>query len=136
MSSIVIALVWQWTPFMMLIILAGLQSKPLDVIEAAKIDGCSDVADLPLHDLPAPAQYLELAGLLGAIYVVQNFDAVSRSRRAGSARPTCRSRSTRSSTTPTTTAAHRPPAWWSSSARSSSRPSRCAPCLAVRRRCR
>src|SRR5262249_24204815 len=39
MTSVVASLVWQWTPFMMLIILAGLQSQPNDVIEAARVDG-------------------------------------------------------------------------------------------------
>ena len=53
--SIIASLVWQWTPFMMLILLAGLQSRPLDVIEAARIDGASQLADLPLHDPAAPA---------------------------------------------------------------------------------
>ena len=28
LGSIVVVLVWQWTPFMMLIMLAGLQSQP------------------------------------------------------------------------------------------------------------
>src|SRR5437773_1993009 len=32
--SIAIVLIWQWTPFMMLIMLAGLQSQPSDVLEA------------------------------------------------------------------------------------------------------
>src|SRR5215204_1636510 len=32
LSAIIASLVWQWTPFMMLIILAGLQGRPLDVI--------------------------------------------------------------------------------------------------------
>ena len=36
LTAVVAALVWQWTPFMMLIMLAGLQSRPLDVIEAAQ----------------------------------------------------------------------------------------------------
>ena len=36
--AVIAALVWQWTPFMMLILLAGLQSQPGDVLEAAKID--------------------------------------------------------------------------------------------------
>jgi sorbitol/mannitol transport system permease protein len=76
MSSIVIALVWQWTPFMMLIILAGLQSKPHDVMEAAKIDGCSDWQTFRYMTFPHLRQYLELGGLLGSIYIVQNFDAV------------------------------------------------------------
>src|SRR5699024_4716591 len=37
--SIGLVLVWQWTPFMMLIMLAGLQSRPMDVYEAALVDG-------------------------------------------------------------------------------------------------
>jgi sorbitol/mannitol transport system permease protein len=76
LTSVILALVWQWTPFMMLILLAGLQSKPLDVIEAAKIDGCSGFQVFRYMTFPHMRQYLELGGLLGSIYVVQNFDAV------------------------------------------------------------
>lgn len=76
LTSVVVALVWQWTPFMMLIILAGLQSKPLDVLEAARIDGCSSWEIFRYMTFPHLRQYLELGGLLGSIYVVQNFDAV------------------------------------------------------------
>jgi sorbitol/mannitol transport system permease protein len=76
LTSVILALVWQWTPFMMLILLAGLQSKPLDVIEAAKIDGCSGFQIFRYMTFPHMRQYLELGGLLGSIYVVQNFDAV------------------------------------------------------------
>ncbi len=74
--SIIIAITWQWTPFMMLILLAGLQSRPLDVIEAARIDGASAWQIFTNMTLPHLRQYIELAGLLGAIYVVQNFDYV------------------------------------------------------------
>ena len=76
LGSIIATLVWQWTPFMMLIILAGLQSKPLDVIEAARIDGCSSWQIFRYMTLPHLRQYLELGALLGSIYIVQNFDAV------------------------------------------------------------
>jgi sorbitol/mannitol transport system permease protein len=76
LTSVVAALVWQWVPFMMLILLAGLQSKPLDVIEAARIDGCSGFQVFRYMTFPHMRQYLELGGLLGSIYVVQNFDAV------------------------------------------------------------
>jgi sorbitol/mannitol transport system permease protein len=69
-------LIWQWTPFMMLILLAGLQSRPLDVIEAAGIDGAGPWQVFRYMTFPHLRQYLELAGLLGSIYVVQNFDAV------------------------------------------------------------
>jgi sorbitol/mannitol transport system permease protein len=76
LTAIVVSLVWQWTPFMMLILLAGLQSKPLDVIEAARIDGCSSWQIFRHMTLPHLRQYLELGALLGSIYIVQNFDAV------------------------------------------------------------
>jgi sorbitol/mannitol transport system permease protein len=76
LTAVVAALVWQWTPFMMLIILAGLQGRPLDVTEAARIDGCGAWQVFRYMTFPHLRQYLELGGLLGSIYIVQNFDAV------------------------------------------------------------
>ena len=76
LMAIIAALVWQWTPFMMLILLAGLQSRPLDVVEAARIDGANSWQIFRSMTLPHLRQYIELSGLLGAIYVVQNFDHV------------------------------------------------------------
>jgi len=70
------SLIWQWTPFMMLILLAGLQSRPGDAIEAASMDGASSWQMFRFITLPHLRQYLELGGLLGSIYVIQNFDAV------------------------------------------------------------
>ncbi len=76
LGSIELALIWQWTPFMMLILLAGLQSRPLDVIEAARIDGASTWQIFRYMTFPHLRQYLELGALLGSIYVVQTFDDV------------------------------------------------------------
>lgn len=39
--SVLMTDVWQWTPFLMLIVLAGLQSVPQDLYEAAEVDGAS-----------------------------------------------------------------------------------------------
>jgi sorbitol/mannitol transport system permease protein len=74
--AIEVSLIWQWTPFMMLILLAGLQSRPLDVVEAAEIDGASKWQIFRYMTFPHMRQYLELGALLGSIYVVQTFDAV------------------------------------------------------------
>ncbi len=49
----------------MLILLAGLQSRPLDVVEAARIDGASAWQIFRNMTLPHLRQYIELAGLLG-----------------------------------------------------------------------
>ncbi|MCT2593457.1 sugar ABC transporter permease [Streptomyces sp. N2-109] len=70
------SLIWQWTPFMMLILLAGLQSRPLDMIEAARLDGADSWQIFRYLTLPHLRRYLELGALLGSIYIVQNFDAV------------------------------------------------------------
>ncbi|WP_367574672.1 carbohydrate ABC transporter permease [Streptomyces griseoaurantiacus] len=70
------SLVWQWTPFMMLILLAGLQSRDHQQIEAARVDGASDWQIFVHLTLPHLRRYLELGALLGSIYIVQNFDAV------------------------------------------------------------
>ncbi|MFE7118453.1 carbohydrate ABC transporter permease [Streptomyces sp. NPDC057654] len=70
------ALVWQWTPFMMLILLAGLQSRPAAMMEAARLDGANAWQTFRYLTLPHLRRYLELGILLGSIYVVQNFDAV------------------------------------------------------------
>jgi sorbitol/mannitol transport system permease protein len=70
------SLVWQWTPFMMLILLAGLQSRDQQQMEAARVDGASDWQIFRYLTLPHLRRYLELGALLGSIYIVQNFDAV------------------------------------------------------------
>ncbi|MCK5094092.1 MAG: sugar ABC transporter permease [Spirochaetes bacterium] len=41
MIAIIIADTWQWTPFMFLLLLAGLRSLPQDIYESANIDGAS-----------------------------------------------------------------------------------------------
>ncbi|HEX5769746.1 MAG TPA: sugar ABC transporter permease [Nocardioidaceae bacterium] len=76
MPAVIAALVWQWTPFMMLILLAGLQSQPGDVLEAARIDRATSFQTFRFITLPHLRQYVELSALLGSIYVVQTFDAI------------------------------------------------------------
>jgi sorbitol/mannitol transport system permease protein len=74
--AIIASLVWQWTPFMMLILLAGLQSQPREPLEAAEVDGATPWQTFRFVTLPHMRTYIELAILLGSIYIVQNFDAV------------------------------------------------------------
>jgi sorbitol/mannitol transport system permease protein len=76
MVAVVATLVWQWTPFMMLIILAGLQSQSLETLEAARVDGATAWQTFLHVTLPYLRPYLELSALLGSIYLVQTFDAV------------------------------------------------------------
>ena len=75
--SIIITLVWQWTPFMMLIMLAGLQSQPSDVLEAAKVDGTAPFGIFRQLTLSHLRPYMELGVLLGAIYLIQVYDHIA-----------------------------------------------------------
>jgi sorbitol/mannitol transport system permease protein len=74
--SVIAVMVWQWTPFMTLIVLAGLQSQPAETLEAAKVDGAGALATFRELTLPHLRPYIELGILLGSIYLVNVFDAV------------------------------------------------------------
>ncbi|WP_299577057.1 carbohydrate ABC transporter permease [uncultured Williamsia sp.] len=76
LASVMGELVWQWTPFMMLLILAGLQSMPKDIAEAAKVDGATSFRLFRELTLPHLRRFIELGTVLGAIYLVNTFDAV------------------------------------------------------------
>ncbi|MYR05438.1 ABC transporter permease subunit [Gordonia sp. SID5947] len=76
LMSVIAELVWQWTPFMMLLILAGLQSMPNDITEAARVDGATSLRLFRELTLPHLRRFIELGAVLGAIYLVNTFDAV------------------------------------------------------------
>ena len=75
-AAVIIALVWQWTPFMMLLILAGLGSQPQEVLEAARMDGANGFAVFREVTLPHLRRFIELGVVLGAIYLVNTFDTI------------------------------------------------------------
>src|SRR6266540_2343377 len=68
--------VWQWAPFMMLILLAGLQGISEEIREAARIDGAGPVTAFRRITLPLLGAYIELAVLLGMIYILQLFGEI------------------------------------------------------------
>ncbi|GHF86656.1 sorbitol/mannitol transport system permease protein [Amycolatopsis bartoniae] len=76
LASVMTQIVWQWTPFMMLLLLAGLQSQPKDVLEAASVDGAGRWRTFASITLPHLSRYIQLSVLLGAIYIVNSFDAI------------------------------------------------------------
>jgi len=76
MVSVVAVEVWRWTPFMMLIILAGLQSQNPEVLEAARVDGATAFQAFRRITLPLVRPFIELGALLGSLFVVQTFDSI------------------------------------------------------------
>ena len=76
MASIVAIVAWQWTPFVMLILLAGLQSLPDSAVEAASIDGASGVSMFRYIVLPHLRSFIEIALLLEVIFVLNVFGVI------------------------------------------------------------
>ena len=76
LGSVIVVMIWQWTPFMTLILLAGLQGQPAETLEAAKVDGAGAFATFRELTLPHLRPYIELGVLLGSIYLINVFDAV------------------------------------------------------------
>jgi multiple sugar transport system permease protein len=74
--SVLLVDVWMWTPFMMLISLAGLNAIPSYIYEAAEIDRASRWMVFRSITLPMCAPLLGLAVLLRATDALKQFDVV------------------------------------------------------------
>jgi len=74
--SILLIDVWMWTPFMLLIALAGLGSIPSSIYEAAEIDRASRWRVFRRITLPMVAPVLGLAVLFRATDALKQFDLV------------------------------------------------------------
>jgi len=75
--SIVIVDVWMWTPYVMLICLAGLRSIPDYIYEAAEVDRASKWRQFWSITLPMVLPFLMLAVLFRAIENFKMFDMVN-----------------------------------------------------------
>ncbi len=76
MASILLMDTWQWTPFVTLVLLAGLAAIPKQVYEAASVDGSSDRETLWRVTLPLLRPVFTLVVLLRIIFIFKIFDPV------------------------------------------------------------
>ncbi|HEY3103725.1 MAG TPA: sugar ABC transporter permease [Pyrinomonadaceae bacterium] len=76
MASVIIADVWQWTPFMFLILLAGLQAIPQEPYEAALVDGSSPWQTFRHVTLPLLKPAILIALLLRTMDLLRVFDHI------------------------------------------------------------
>jgi len=74
--SIVIADVWQWTPFMFVVLLAGLAAIPRNLYEAAELDGVSPFQTFLYVTLPQLAPIVVLALTFRLLDAVKLFDVI------------------------------------------------------------
>jgi len=75
--------VWQWTPFMVLLLLAGLESIPKQPIEAARVDGANRFYIFRRVTLPMLSPILIVAVLLRGLDALKVFEYVYATTRGG-----------------------------------------------------
>lgn len=75
--------VWQWTPFMVLLLLAGLESLPRQPFEAARVDGASWWLTFRTVTLPLLRPVIAIAILLRALDAFKVFEYVFATTRGG-----------------------------------------------------
>lgn len=74
--AIVVTDIWQWTPFIFMIVLAGLQAVPRDIIEQARIDGANAWQQIFLIKLPMISSILMVTLLMRLIDVFRALEVM------------------------------------------------------------
>jgi len=85
LSTLVVVDAWQWTPFMALILLAGLKSLPIDVLEAAEADGATPAQRFRIVIFPMLLPAVFLALVLRSMDAFRVFDIVFSTTNGGPA---------------------------------------------------
>ncbi|PIE32160.1 sugar ABC transporter permease [candidate division KSB3 bacterium] len=67
---------WRWMPFFVLVILAGLQGIPGEIIESMKIDGANWWHATFSVKLPMIRKHISVAMMLGLIFIVKEFGLI------------------------------------------------------------
>lgn len=76
LPALILTDVWQWTPFMMIILLAGLKGIPDEPYEAASIDGASAWQSFRYVTIPQLSRIIFIALLLRTIDAFRIYDTI------------------------------------------------------------
>jgi multiple sugar transport system permease protein len=76
LPAIMLADIWQWTPFMTIIIMAGLDSLPVEIYEAAFVDGASELRMIRHISLPLIVPAVFVSVTLRVIDALKAFDLI------------------------------------------------------------
>jgi len=74
--AIVLTDIWQWTPFIFIIVIAGLQALPSEVLDASKVDGANWWQQIFLVKLPMISSILVIALLMRLIDVFRALEVM------------------------------------------------------------
>jgi len=81
--TICLITIWQWFPFSVFVLLAGLRSLPRDVFEAAEVDGASGWYTFRRLTLPMLSPLILIIVVLRAMWLIRLFDPLYGTTRGG-----------------------------------------------------
>ncbi|MCX6089481.1 MAG: sugar ABC transporter permease [Candidatus Atribacteria bacterium] len=76
LKSVVLVDVWQWTPLVALILLAGLQSLPIEPYEASLVDGCTPWQQFRRITLPLLSPSILMVLLIRTMDAIKMYDLI------------------------------------------------------------
>jgi len=76
LASVIVVDVWHWTPFVFLLMLAGLESLPQDIYEATRVDGATFAQELRYVTLPLMLPTIGVIFVFRLIVGVKVFDEI------------------------------------------------------------
>ena len=74
--TIILLVIWQWTPFFVLILLSGFESISEEILDSAKVDGAGIWRTIFQIKIPAIASHIEVAVMLGLIFILKVFGII------------------------------------------------------------
>jgi multiple sugar transport system permease protein len=88
MKTLILVDVWQWTPFVFIIVFARLQALPQDVFESAQLDGAGPFTTFRYVTLPLLMPAIVFAAVFRAVDAFRSFDLIYGLSYGGPARST------------------------------------------------
>jgi len=85
MPAVIVMDMWEWTPLITIIVLAGLQTVPQDPLEAADVDGATELQKIRYILLPMVRRMIVVALLIRSMDILRYVDVITISTEGGPA---------------------------------------------------
>jgi len=73
---VVLLFTWQWMPFFILVLLAGLQGLDQEILDCTRIDGIGWLGSIFRIKLPLIMNHLQVAIMLGLVFIIKEFGLI------------------------------------------------------------
>jgi sorbitol/mannitol transport system permease protein len=73
---IIVLITWQWMPFFVLVLLAGLQGLDEEIMDSMRIDGVNWLQSIVHIKLPLIMNHLQVAIMLGLVFLIKEFGLI------------------------------------------------------------